>query len=80
MPVARLATRFLALALLAVPLGACSLFNKDEALPADQPPDKLYNEGVFLLNRKQSYAGTHPRSSKRSSVSTPIRNGPASRC
>jgi outer membrane protein assembly factor BamD len=42
-------------ALLAVPLGACSLFNKDEALPPDVPADKLYNEGLFLLNRKQDY-------------------------
>jgi outer membrane protein assembly factor BamD len=45
--------QFLALALLMVPLGACSLFSKDEAIGPDQPPDKLYNEGVYLLNKKQ---------------------------
>jgi len=51
-PLARLSV----LALLAVPLGACSLFNKDEALPPDVPPDKLYNEGVYLLNQRTDYA------------------------
>ena len=47
--------RLLALALLAIPLGACSLFQKDDSLGPDQPADKLYNEGVYLLNRKQDY-------------------------
>ena len=47
--------RLLALLVVAVPLGACSLFNKDESLPPDLPADKLYNEGVFLLNRKADY-------------------------
>ena len=49
--------RFLALALLASPLGACSylnLFNKEE-IAADEPADKLYNEGVYLLNQRQDY-------------------------
>src|SRR5919106_1212679 len=32
--------------------GGCSLFNKDEVLP-DQPADKLYNEGLYLLNEKK---------------------------
>lgn len=45
----------LLLALLAIPLGACSLFNTDEVTPPDVPPDKLYNEGVYLLNRKQEF-------------------------
>ncbi len=44
---------------LALPMGACSsfsnLFNKDEAVPEDAPPEKLYNEGVFLLDRKGDY-------------------------
>jgi outer membrane protein assembly factor BamD len=43
---------------LVVPLGACSsfnaLFNKDEVV-ADQPPEKLYNEGVFLLDKRHDY-------------------------
>jgi outer membrane protein assembly factor BamD len=31
------------------------MFGKTEALGPDQPPDKLYNEGVFLLNNKQDF-------------------------
>jgi outer membrane protein assembly factor BamD len=50
-PLARLA----ALLVLGTTLGACSLFNKDEATPADIPADKLYNEGVYMLNRRQDY-------------------------
>jgi len=38
-------------ALFGVAAGGCSLFNKDEVLP-DQPADKLYNEGLYLLNEK----------------------------
>jgi outer membrane protein assembly factor BamD len=52
--------RLLALALLVLPLGACSSsilswFSKEEQLGPDEPPEKLYNEGVFLLNQKQDY-------------------------
>jgi outer membrane protein assembly factor BamD len=39
-----------------VALGGCSLFNKDEVLP-DEPADKLYNEGLFLLNQKKDPKG-----------------------
>jgi outer membrane protein assembly factor BamD len=44
--------------LLAV-LGGCSLYNdmfgdKDPILP-DQPADRLYNEGVFLMNEKKDF-------------------------
>jgi len=46
--------QFLALALLFAPLGACTLFNKDEIV-ADEPPEKLYNEGIFLLDQRQDY-------------------------
>ena len=46
--------QFLALALLFAPLGACTLFSKDEIL-ADEPPEKLYNEGIFLLDKRQDY-------------------------
>src|SRR5438552_8250514 len=46
--------RLLLLALLAIPLGACSLFQKDEVAP-DEPADKLYNEGVFLLNQRKEH-------------------------
>jgi outer membrane protein assembly factor BamD len=46
---------------LAMPLGACAgdssslwdkMFNKDETLP-EEPADKLYNEGLFLMNDKK---------------------------
>ena len=47
--------RLVALAVVIVPLGACSMFGKPDALGPDQPPDKLYNEGVFLLNNKQDF-------------------------
>ena len=50
--------QLLGLALLVGPLGACSglnLFEKQEQLGPDQPADKLYNEGVFLLNRRSDY-------------------------
>jgi outer membrane protein assembly factor BamD len=42
------------LALLVVPLGACSLFGKDDIQP-DEPPEKLYNEGVYLLDQRRDY-------------------------
>jgi outer membrane protein assembly factor BamD len=51
--------RLLLIVALAVPAGACSSFNslftKDEGVAADEPPEKLYNEGVFLLDRKGDY-------------------------
>jgi outer membrane protein assembly factor BamD len=49
--------RLVALALITSPLGACSYFNfnKDELAAPDEPADKLYNEGVFLLNKRQDY-------------------------
>ena len=36
----------------ALALSGCSLFDKDDT-PPDQPADKLYNEGLFLLNSKK---------------------------
>ena len=47
--------RFVALALLAAPLLGCSLLNKDEDYVPDDPADKIYNEGLFLLNNKHDY-------------------------
>lgn len=44
----------LALAVVGVMLPACSLFSKDDIVP-DEPADKLYNEGLFLLNNKKEY-------------------------
>jgi outer membrane protein assembly factor BamD len=47
----------LALACLVAPLVAgCSLLQKDDDFVSDDPADKLYNEGLFLLNNKQDYA------------------------
>ena len=44
-----------ALALFVAPLMGCSLFSKDEDYVPEDPADKLYNEGLFLLNNKQDY-------------------------
>jgi outer membrane protein assembly factor BamD len=51
------AVRILLLALISVSVPACSTFNdwfgkKDDVLP-DEPADKLYNEGLYLLNQKR---------------------------
>src|SRR5580700_2740342 len=51
----RMAVGCFALALLVAPLMACSMFNKDEDYVPDDPADKLYNQGLFLLNQKQDY-------------------------
>jgi outer membrane protein assembly factor BamD len=52
-------TRLIAVALIVIPLGACSSFSSwfgdKDALPPDEPADKLYNEGLFLLNNRQDY-------------------------
>jgi len=47
----------LTLAVTAAPIMGCSLFNKEEDYVPDDPADKLYNEGLFLLNKKQDYEG-----------------------
>ena len=49
---ARVMTRLAAAVLVALSLGACSLFDKDTVIP-DEPADKLYNEGLYLLNSKK---------------------------
>ncbi len=49
-----MAARGLTMLLLAASLGACSsLFGKDDVLP-DEPADRLYNEGLYLLNDKKN--------------------------
>jgi outer membrane protein assembly factor BamD len=48
--------RLVLLAAFAAVLGACSLFDKDVILP-DEPADKLYNEGLYLLNTKKDPKG-----------------------
>jgi outer membrane protein assembly factor BamD len=50
----RQAARICALVLLVAALPACSWFNKEEVVP-DDPADKLYNEGLYLLNNKRDY-------------------------
>jgi len=46
----------LVLALVAAPLIGCSFFkNKQDDYVPDDPPDRLYNEGLFLLNDKGDY-------------------------
>ncbi len=49
---ARVLARLAVPALVALSLGACSLFDKDVVVP-DEPADKLYNEGLYLLNDKK---------------------------
>ena len=58
--------RLAALVLLAAPLGGCeslgslAFWNKDE--PAlEEPADKLYNEGLYLLNDKKDIRGATKR-------------------
>jgi outer membrane protein assembly factor BamD len=51
----RMLARYLALALLVVPLMGCSLLHKDDDYVPDDPADKLYNEGLFLLNTKGDF-------------------------
>src|ERR1700716_1218828 len=52
-------TRLLALAPVLLLVGGCSMLNgmfgdKDPILP-DEPADRLYNEGVYLLNEKKDF-------------------------
>src|SRR5438045_9427000 len=49
---ARAATRLAAFLVVAVALCACSMFDKDPIAP-EEPADKLYNEGLYLLNTKK---------------------------
>ena len=48
-------TRGVALLLLAVSLGGCSNFDffKKNDTPPDEPAERLYNEGLYLLNEKK---------------------------
>ena len=49
-----LAARLCVLALIVVAVPACSFFGKEEVIP-DDPADKLYNEGHYLLNQQRDY-------------------------
>ncbi|HUZ31369.1 MAG TPA: outer membrane protein assembly factor BamD [Xanthobacteraceae bacterium] len=44
-----------ALLMIAAPVLGCSMFSKDEDAVPEGSADKLYNEGLFLLNNKQEY-------------------------
>jgi outer membrane protein assembly factor BamD len=49
-------TRTLAMMVLAGSLGACSsfdFFSKKDDMPPDEPADRLYNQGLYLLNAKK---------------------------
>jgi outer membrane protein assembly factor BamD len=46
-----------ALLFFAAPIMGCSIFNKQEDYVPEEPADKIYNEGLFLLNNKQDYEG-----------------------
>jgi outer membrane protein assembly factor BamD len=45
----------LALALAVAGLAGCSFFKQDSENVPDQPADKLYNEGIYLINDKHDY-------------------------
>jgi outer membrane protein assembly factor BamD len=51
--------QFLLLIAVTVTLGGCSsissFFSKGDGVAIDEPADKLYNEGVFLLDRRKDY-------------------------
>jgi outer membrane protein assembly factor BamD len=51
---ARPYARSIARVLLALAVAGCSIFGKDATL-LDEPPDKLYNEGLYLLNVKKDH-------------------------
>jgi outer membrane protein assembly factor BamD len=46
--------RLVALVLIVAALPACSFFGKEDVIP-DDPADKLYNEGLYLMNNKRDY-------------------------
>src|ERR1700729_3725747 len=54
-------SRVLAALVMILCLGAavagCSVFNKEDDYVPEDPADKLYNEGLFLLNNKQDFEG-----------------------
>ena len=45
----------LALVFVSAPIMGCSVFNKEDDYVPEDPADKLYNEGLYLLNKKQDY-------------------------
>ena len=47
----------LLLVLVAAALSACAWFGDKDLPLSDDPPDRLYNEGLYLLNSKKDYKG-----------------------
>jgi len=45
----------IALGVLTGPISGCAWFKRDDDYVPEQPADKLYNEGLFLLNHKEQY-------------------------
>jgi len=79
----RIVLRFLLVLPVVLVLGACSSFgswfgDKDPILP-DEPADRLYNEGVYLLNEKKEFRGA-AKKFEEVDRQHPIPNGRASRC
>src|SRR4051812_30105788 len=62
---ARLLARVVVLACAAMPLAGCEslggLFGPKEEAQLDEPADKLYNEGLYLLNEKRDLRGAAKR-------------------
>jgi outer membrane protein assembly factor BamD len=62
---ARALARVVAVALCLAPLGGCSwlgdLWGTDKVNIPDDPADRLYNEGLFLLNNKKDYKAAAKR-------------------
>jgi outer membrane protein assembly factor BamD len=61
----RALARVLALALLLAPLGGCAMFgdwfgSKDDKV-LDDPADRLYNQGLYLMNQKKDYKAAAKR-------------------
>src|SRR5215216_6772902 len=56
----RQAVRLCALVLVVAALPACSFFGREDIIP-DDPADKLYNEGLYLMNNKKDYKAAAKR-------------------
>ena len=57
----RARTRLFALALCVLPVAGCGLFDRDSVKIPDDPADRLYNEGLFLLNSKKDHKAAAKR-------------------
>jgi outer membrane protein assembly factor BamD len=57
----RIGLRGAVLAVCVLAAGACSMFDKDTTVLPDDPADKLYNEGLYLLNQKKDYRAAAKR-------------------